>query len=308
MSKLEIASKLKQRFAKDCGIPISIFVEPYFTERLELYDQKYGTLSKYARFIDSLNGYRNEQDYLTDYNKFKDTVIMDIKNSDGYQRFNNDDFNKYAVDNKGITNKHVFKNSNIGKTIMSIDMVKANFGAMRHYDSSIFNECKSYEEYIRQFTDNEHFINSKYIRQVIFGNSNPRRQTTYEKYLMGTILNELVSMPEIADNIMCFTNDEILIDISKVSDQIITMIKDIVNNSEIELTIEEYTLNGLSDGVGYVKEFATGGYEFKCVDGLYIPMLLRQFNNEIPNDSDLVFMHNGALAKLIEHPIITKTI
>ena len=32
----EISTKLKERFCTDCNIPIKIFKEPYFMDRLEL--------------------------------------------------------------------------------------------------------------------------------------------------------------------------------------------------------------------------------------------------------------------------------
>ena len=38
---MEITKNLKERFCKDCNIPIKIFDEPYFTERLELYDEHF---------------------------------------------------------------------------------------------------------------------------------------------------------------------------------------------------------------------------------------------------------------------------
>lgn len=43
---MEISNKLKERFCKDCNIPLRLYQEPYFTSRLILYDKFYNTLSK----------------------------------------------------------------------------------------------------------------------------------------------------------------------------------------------------------------------------------------------------------------------
>ena len=51
---------------------------------------------------------------------------------------------------------------------------------------------KTWEEFISKFTENKHIINSKYIRQVILGNCNPKRHITYEKYLMNEVLDILI--------------------------------------------------------------------------------------------------------------------
>ena len=52
---MEISTSLKKRFCSDCNIPIRIFQEPYFTERLKLYDKLYGTLEKWELFLKELN-------------------------------------------------------------------------------------------------------------------------------------------------------------------------------------------------------------------------------------------------------------
>lgn len=83
-----ISNKLKERFCKDCNIPLRLFHEPYFTDRLKLYDKYYNTLSKWDLFVEELQKYNCEQDYFEEYNRVKDAAINDIKKSDGFQRFN----------------------------------------------------------------------------------------------------------------------------------------------------------------------------------------------------------------------------
>lgn len=34
---MELTPELKRRFCKNCNIPISIFVEPFFTDRIKLF-------------------------------------------------------------------------------------------------------------------------------------------------------------------------------------------------------------------------------------------------------------------------------
>lgn len=42
--------KLRQRFCKDCDIPVNIFDEPYFSDRLKLFDFLYNSVSKWDLF------------------------------------------------------------------------------------------------------------------------------------------------------------------------------------------------------------------------------------------------------------------
>ena len=202
---MEVSTRAKERFCKDRNIPIRIFQEPYFTDRLTLYDKFYGTLKKWDIFLSELSKYNCEQDYFEEYNRVKDAAILDIKNTEAYHRFNEEDMNKYAVTHKNLPNKDIFKSSNDGKCFISIDMRKANFSSLHHYNSDIFGGAESWEEFIGRYTGNQHIINSKYIRQVILGNCNPKRHITYEKYLMDgalTYLTEVfISMDRVVPNL-----------------------------------------------------------------------------------------------------------
>lgn len=66
---MEISTRSKERFCKDCNIPIRIFQEPYFTDRLTLYDKFYGTIEKWDIFLNELSKYHCEQDYFEEYNR-----------------------------------------------------------------------------------------------------------------------------------------------------------------------------------------------------------------------------------------------
>jgi len=43
---MEIEAKARERFCKNLGIPIKLYHEPYFSDRLKLFDPFYNTLSK----------------------------------------------------------------------------------------------------------------------------------------------------------------------------------------------------------------------------------------------------------------------
>ena len=213
---MEVSTRAKERFCKDCNIPIRLFQEPYFTDRLTLFDKFYGTLEKWNLFVEELQKYNCEQDYFEEYNRVKDAAILSIKESETYQRFNADDMNKYRVTHENLPNKDIFKPTNDGKAFISIDMRKANFSSLHHYSADMFG-VNTWEEFIGKFTDNQHIINSKYIRQVILGNCNPKRHITYEKYLMDILLTDLLEKHISIERVVFFSNDEIVIDVSDMN-------------------------------------------------------------------------------------------
>lgn len=309
-----ITTKLKERFCKDCNIPIHIFQEPYFTDRLKLYDYMYGTLEKWDTFVKELNKYHCEQDYFEEYNRVKDEAINYIKSTEAYKRFNEEDMNQYAVPYKNLPGKDIYHPDNDGKTFISIDMCKANFSSLKHYDIDMFGGVCTWELFIRKFTDNEHIINSKYIRQVILGNCNPKRHITYEKYLMSLILNKLLKWDSaLEERIVFFSNDEIVLDITNLNhedkDILYFAINLITSSFKFPpLKVEMFNLHKINGIEGYLKEGIAPNclsyYKTKCVDNYMLPFVLRKLNGEEVTDSDKVFYHEGLLAQFIEVPKI----
>lgn len=309
---MKISAKAKERFCKDCNIPLKLFQEPYFIDRLKLYDRFYGTFSKWELFVKELEKYHCEQDYFEEYNQVKDTVLTNIKNAEGYQKFNNEDMNKFRIQNTNLPNKDIYKPSNDGKTFISIDMRKANFSALQHYDSTIFASASTWEDYVSLYTDNMHIINSKYIRQVILGNCNPKRHITYEKYLMDGVLTYLIENNVSADQVVFFSNDEIVIDVSNMNEtkQMLfhTSIGICTNNMCVPLKVEMFTLHKIEGSDGYCKQAVipngTNSMEFKCLDNYILPFVLRKVLGQEITENDKVFYHEGLLAKFIEIPEI----
>lgn len=305
--KTELSGKAKEKFCKDCNLPIKIFKEPYFMDRLRLYDKYYGTINKWENFLKELEKYNCEQDYFEEYNRIKEQAISEIKASKGYIRFNEEDMNQYRVSHENLPNKDIFKASNHGKNFVSIDMKKANFSSLKYYDASIFSYADTWEEFIGKYTENTHIIGSKYIRQVILGNCNPKRHITYEKYLMDRVLSHLTNIVDFMNKVVFFSNDEIIIDVSDLEKtKLKVMIKQITDNISsltIPLKIELFTLYKIEGTNGYYKEIfyedKESEIEFKCLDSYNLPFVIRQFMEEEVTDSDKVFYFEGRLAQFL---------
>lgn len=310
---MEISNKAKERFCKDCNIPLKLFYEPYFSERIKLFDAFYGTVNKWRLFVSELEKYNCEQDYFEEYNRVKDLAISSIKGTEAYLKFNEEDMNKFAVTHKNLPGKDIFNPSNNGKLFISIDMRKANFSSLHEYDSTMFGEANTWEEFISKFTNSKHITNSKYIRQVILGNCNPKRHITYEKYLMDQTLSLLLDLFD-EKNIVFFSNDEIIFDVTAENDlsQLIHLkdrVADQLNTkSKIPFRVELFSLHKINGTDGYYKkiyrENGDYGIDFKCLNNYMIPFVFRLFLSEEITENDKVFYHEGLLAKFIDVPNI----
>jgi hypothetical protein len=312
--------KLKQRFCNDNNLSIQLFEEPYFSERLDLYGQK----QVYDDFISMIereyNG--NEEEFFQAYNELKDKIINYIKDSGAYRLLNLSDMNDYKL-KKEFRQSDVYKIPNIGKKFISIDMSKANFTALVKYGMDNWvNFFSSYDwnEFMKKFTTNEHFINSKYIRQVVFGNCNPKRQVHYESYLMGKVVDALLSA-EIIDtkDIYSLCSDEIIISTENIPAEKLVgkllEIEEAVETFDFPLKIEAYSLGAVAEAgkkidnktvYAFIKKHYVGEkldkLEIKCASPYHMHFVQRVINGEEITDRDLIFSFEGKMAKLLEKP------
>ena len=310
---MDITVELRKKFVKDCKLPIKIYEEPYFSYQMSIFNEYYNCLAKYKCFIDSLKDFSTEEEYFNYYNKIKDTVMNTIKTNPHFIEFNErnmTDWTNYItnISRFGFSSKDIFRESFIGKRFISIDMIKANFNALKYYSPAIFDNAATYEDFISKFTNNEHIINSKYIREVIFGNCNPKRQITFEKYLMSTLTLNVLSKIDIKDKIVFFSNDEIIIDITDMTSQEIDNIKQIFNEfAVVPIRIEDFILKGVyknNENIAYIKELTDGTISIKKYQSLYLPMIIKTLKKGNIIDYDLIFDYNDNLCKLIETPDI----
>lgn len=313
--KCVVTDTLKQRFCKDMNLSIKIFEEPYFANFLELYDKQFKSISKYNRFIEAVNKFGSEQAYFEAYNSLKDRVIEYLNNNSDMLFFaREEDMNKFACQNKGYPTNDIFKDTNDGKVFVSIDMIKGNFTALHHYNPNIVKNCGTYEEFIRTFTDVSHFVESKYIRQVVFGNVNPKRQVTYEKFLMDKVLTRFLDKGAVSPkDIEFFSTDEIVFSVptefiknnevdSNFYNSVMSVVKWAKENN-INVRGEFFELRKIPGTSGYVKKYLMdkkGEVDFKCLDFLTMPFVLRAYQGEQPNDMDKIFLYEGKKVMLME--------
>lgn len=293
-----------KRFVKDQKIPINVLVEPYFSYFLNMYEPHFGTMTAYRKFEKAVEEAGGEDAFLDMYYRVRDHILEELKGRRIYQDFLSADMSKYEVkdlDLKNVKKTDVYSSDNVGKYFCSIDMRRANFQVMRLFDKSMVFDCDTYEEFISKFTDSEYIRESKYTRQVIFGNLNPKRQIHMEKYYMTQVLKFLLEKRLIAqDSIRVLNNDEIVLEaIDIISDGALCFLEDAVRGSlGIDVKASSFQLKDLGDGC-FVKEFQGGSFEFKNVPSTFFAQVYKKYFNMPIEPMDKVFMYEGKLAQFI---------
>lgn len=315
--------KLRRMFCKDNGIPIAIYDSPFFESRLELFEKYFSAKTLWEKFKAESAKYDSVGELLDRRDTIMNQAIEAIKSTDAYQEFNTMDIGeifKIEVPEKYVCDK-VYNDTNLGKDLLSIDIRKSNFSCLRAYNSEIVGSADTYEDFIRQFTDDEIFINSKYLRQIIFGNLNPKRQQKYSKYLTSKILKYLNDNfdYDIYDMIRLFQTDEIVLDMSSISTDDIDLVVSMASKyaSEvlgIDVKCTLFNMIKVCGINGYVKEghvivLDSPEYlpmtEFKCIDSKFMPMVLRAMDGQEVTEDDETFVCDGnIIARMLSYPNI----
>ena len=303
-----LSNSLNKRFVKDMKLPITLFSEPYFSERLEAIDPIYHCVELYKLFEKEISTFSNPDDYFAEYNRVKDEAINAIKGSEGWIRFNQLDMKDFQPIKFDYRSNDIYTDMYRNKFFISIDMRKANFSVLHQYDANIFGGADTWEEFISKYTSFRTIIGSKYIRQVILGNCNPKRVISYEKYLMSHITKEFIEC--ISCPVVFFSNDELIFQVEEEfynQFEMFTALVDAISKKyNIPLKVEFFKLLQLTQKLGYIKEVYTqdGGKSpvFKCLDSDFAHIIIKQQRGQAITDNDRCVYFKGFVAELKEIP------
>jgi hypothetical protein len=307
-----MSTKLRQRFVKDYSLPINVFDDTLFEYYRNLYD--FFPEKQYQELIGNVNAnYNGNIEKWLDYcASVRDNAINEVTNSDAFKEFINCDLSKYQVDRKITIGEHSYYNAETnGCRFISVDLKKANFQALKYV--GVIND-EDYGSFIGKFGGDDYIKNSKYLRQVILGNMNPKRQIAVENYMMSlikTIVDELVP---IGFDYYSFNSDEIVYkqnckeflgDINIICGVIERSVKERFNfdvrAEYVEVTKLPIVNVNNSDVDAFVrKNLNTGEENLKKASTTFYPQIYKLWKGMDIEDNDLIFYANDQLAKFLK--------
>ena len=246
-----LEQKFFQRFINDFKLPIFLpLTRDMFEIKLKNYNGDIWHLYQHQ-----LNYINNDLGgdialYLDEYYNVRDFLVKCITSNPAYQAVNNDPDIRDKCSKlvlceplKNKLHKNLYNEENINKYFISIDIKEANFSAMSFINPAIFSYATDYKDWlalkIPQYLDQharehwvEYFKLSKYIRQVVFGQANPKLHIALEKYILVSVCNKFFELcPESIANkltVDIFNVDEVIFTISETEfndDDFITSIR-----------------------------------------------------------------------------------
>lgn len=287
-----VMTGVKVRFCKDSGIPISVVQEPYFSDRLKLLNPYYDSVREWTQFNTELAKYRCDHDYLEDWDRARLLAIGKIHNSKGFKEFQEAKFSAKAPEFK----RSVYCPEFVGKTLISFDLVQADYNALKYFNPSIFGSTETWEEWISQFTDNSFLIESKRLRRCVLSECCPAKIARLQQCLINHLLCKLEVTVE---SIGYAGNDEVVIDVTNLDERVQQRVMDSVEKFVVPVRVEVFQLKSLDSVNGYYK-VSDGKVSFKCVSKNDLPLAIKELEGREVTALDRVFWSENGLARAID--------
>lgn len=291
--------RIYQRFIDDFKIPVSTINLLYWNNILNDYSDEmvywWNTVSDVIQ-----NLYNGDTDtFLSIYYNLRECIINAVKENSYYiHTITNHNYKDSQVspciELQNSKHKELYKETNINKRFISIDIKDANFNALRYIEPKIFDGNIYYSSWInivieRYFNAycinndnietrddlimfwNQYFLKSKYTRQVIFGQLNPKLCISTEKQIITRIGNAFFEI--IPDDLKCdicvnvINADEIVLEIPD-DDIISTNIQNYIKMAIINVFyldkdgqfIRNYVGTEIIDDIFKIIDFKLSGY------------------------------------------------
>lgn len=322
--------ELKYRFIEDMKLPITVMEDGPFEYLVNLYEGMFKTKTLWDEILQGVEKDfgGNPKAFIDSYFQGREALLQGILQSPWYDVFNKKDLQEYSATNKEfdyipekLPKNNIYNESKVGQYYLSIDMSRANYQALSSISPDFFTgvpvgpeEGKKPKELYDKWVDavigdkcpesvKNYIKKSKHLRVVVFGNTNPSRQMTIEKWMITKAAGPIKEFIGDKGEIITRDNDEIIFALGpdpveidwkgllEVRDRVTAEQQTYVNPQVFFLKSVEYKTVTDQSVRAYLKEFSDGTYEMKGVTKNYMAQIYEDLHGipPQPDDYDLLF-------------------
>jgi hypothetical protein len=284
---------IRERFKADYKLSCPVLDDnDCFLKSLEIWD----LADEWKLYLDIS---KKHSDFDAFRKNIRNNIVQAIQNVPGFNQI-------YIPSN--LTRNHIvytgprsyLEKENCNKRLVSIDLIKGNFNALRTLSPKFVLGCATYEDFIRKFTDEDSLINSKYFRQMVFGLVNPELQKKVQEIFLSRIITEIRKYKNFP--IVHITSDEVVFPIENDADLI--NIQEITRNLQIpmQFRIKEFSIRHIPNKYNepwYIR-YDENKKRIMSVHVRYLFQVWNHIHNQPNQKKDLYWRECGRLAVLLE--------
>lgn len=296
--------ELCERVIKDYDIPVYYIDQDQFKEVVETVDisRKFQTAFDTAHNYLSLNG-KTVDEFSKDIRQTTESIINYITHITNYKAFCEADIPETSFEKEILGKRYtkaldLYIQPNVGKSFISIDITHANESAMLYSGATSFTFKELVKMCVPDELGSKHLIdyiaNSKHIRQVVYGNTCPKRQAQVERLMTEKLLRHLKSKGVTNDDLYGYTTDEIILNYTQntyfITDGKLDFVEYVLDNLEFKVHVDLFTLSRIEPHAFYVKERPNLKPTFKNIPKKYMAQAVKHYFNKPITGNDLRFI------------------
>jgi hypothetical protein len=291
-----MSNNLRKRFVKDYRLPIVVMESPYFEYFIQLYDHL-AAQEKYNKLVLLVERLGGEEAFFKESKRIIEAMTNYIKGQPKYEQFNSENLDSLTnglLKKIQIPDQDIYIPQNDAKFMISVDLQKANFQCLKNYGIIEFD---IYADFIGQYSADEYFQDSKQIRQVVFGQVNPKRQQILQRSMIAQAVQQLSEYKLISG-----TPDEVifLFNSSEEMEAAEIRITEILSeNFEWKFHVRGFQLNQIGKQPFYKKEFTDGSFELKNVPAHSYAEVLKYVLGRDISPQDRISIFEGRLVSFM---------
>ena len=158
-----------------------------------------------------------------------------------------------------------------------------------------------YVEFAKTQGFNDYMLISKIIRQILFGNLNPKRQQKIQYYMMNQVADRLIKAGVDVSSVYSLSSDELIFEQGEHQKE---AIEAAIAPLEYKVRVEAFTLRRPFNKPFFVKERDNGSVEFKMVPTSVMAEFIKRFEGRAVEDIDFYFYdQDGRLSRFVSPAI-----
>ena len=281
----------------------------YYLNTLSLskeYSDIYNTLEKFSQLEEDVEklGYKSVKSYKLDYALPK--ILNYLNGTVAYSNIQSSDI-------KGeFFTKDLVKESAGKYWFLSIDISKANYSTFKYMDTIGNSLFSSWEDLCEKMNIHPNLASSKSFRQIVFGNTNPKRLQRIQHSLIMKGLSFLKQEFNLSEEEICFiSHDEIVLRFKQDDLNCKSRIKEFADNilllsgsmQNMPLRFTVYELEKITKNIFLktVYDKDLGSEKYKTLFGAPGNKFYKYFKiyvlKQDLDDRDLLFINDGEIAK-----------
>lgn len=295
---------LRKALVKDYSLPVKViddgYLDMYVDDLLPHYDWEYAVRAM-LEGVESMG----EFPFLKMAKTAPLAVAEEIKQTDAFKEFNSMEpmWSDLAHPLPGAkVSRDPYHPENDRRILQSLDIRQANFSVMRWRFPEVVHNQEDYDDFIRDYYDFDYIAGCKRIRQVLFGNLNPKRQRQLIKHVtysaLAALLEAGVCEPK---QVAALSEDEIVLhpvgdSIEKVKACLARLSESIFEGVEFKSSV--FTLHKLENSPCYWKRHEGGRIELRKTPAHLFMQAFKTIVGQDVLERDRTFLFEGELAVL----------